>query len=699
MHRGGSWIHEKAFGESTVQKIMRWHRGERVQFDESLSLGAQVCSRASGDENSGSGSSRGQKREEARKVATVAIDQSREQQGGYSWSIEREKGSPLCNTDGHLSSQKMRSKNLSLKNTKAGSYSEVTFWKTIQALMLYPLNKVRLRHKWRPQKKWMSLQDHLAVQDKRPTQHLLAAPKLLQHPKTECPDTWIRHPRHKWPMSWSNIEDPVLPLERNLHGHPLAGLLWERQFEEVLLGPGREKVPDWERPFVHRKQGSFLSVNVDDFLMAGRKQNMFPHVEEIGETGRSWRTNIFSWPYAFGLFSTWMQTERNYLLKNVDNFFRITKVCWSNWKIVRVGETSRKTRRAVMLKSAMKIYVSWRIDSTCTRFFALCLDDHLCKKGELESVGVVRSMLSDCFFFFLRVVFGTNWSTWHSLVRKQTCMSSHKMDKSLRQTLRSFDSLHPSPTTLARVTNTSRLFLRIMKLCSLVIVKGRSLTMRHVSRTHRVALDWLFVRVNLDPKSKSNMLTPRTNLPTHWLNVILSVMSGTIFVRSFNIMNFSMFSCSHFLSIKKPNTMSKWAEERRTGEELVVAKSKSISLASRKLSVKQSPTLNSGASYKPVNPRLGRNSVFTSTGRPVCGIKNQLTRMKLDHLNLQISDNLHIEKVFTKVRQRLNRSGWRQWMQAKLRSRERRIEKITSGFFKTNSSLCQEVCDLEPFIS
>ena len=33
-----------------------------------------------------------------------------------------------------------------------------------------------------------------------------------------------------------------------------------------------------------------------------------------------------------------------------------------------------------------------------------------------------------------------------------------------------------------------------------MIRKRRSPTMRHVSRTHRVALDWLFDRVNLDPK-------------------------------------------------------------------------------------------------------------------------------------------------------------------------------------------------------
>ena len=57
------------------------------------------------------------------------------------------------------------------------------------------------------------------------------AHKLLKIPKSECPDIWIRLPRQKWPKSWSNMEDPVVPLERNLYGHPLAGLLWERQFE------------------------------------------------------------------------------------------------------------------------------------------------------------------------------------------------------------------------------------------------------------------------------------------------------------------------------------------------------------------------------------------------------------------------------------------------------------------------------------
>ena len=64
------------------------------------------------------------------------------------------------------------------------------------------------------------------------------APRLLRIPKSECPYIWIRLPRHKWTKSSSNIEDPGVPLEPNLYGHPLASLVWERHFEEVLLELG-----------------------------------------------------------------------------------------------------------------------------------------------------------------------------------------------------------------------------------------------------------------------------------------------------------------------------------------------------------------------------------------------------------------------------------------------------------------------------
>ena len=63
-----------------------------------------------------------------------------------------------------------------------------------------------------------------------------------------------------------------------------------------------------------------------------------------------------------------------------------------------------------------------------------------------------------------------------------------------------------------------------------MIIQGRSPTMIHVSKTHRVALDWLFDGMNLDhQKFKSSMSTPNTTVQTYGENDISHAMSGTIF--------------------------------------------------------------------------------------------------------------------------------------------------------------------------
>ena len=45
-----------------------------------------------------------------------------------------------------------------------------------------------------------------------------------------------------------------------------------------------------------------------------------------------------------------------------------------------------------------------------------------------------------------------------------------------------------------------------------IIIKGKSPTMRHVSRTHKVALDWLFDRINLDPKIQIKYIDTKNQL-------------------------------------------------------------------------------------------------------------------------------------------------------------------------------------------
>ena len=68
------------------------------------------------------------------------------------------------------------------------------------------------------------------------------------------------------------MEDPVVRLERNLYGHPFAGLLWERQFEKVSLGTRLGKSSNL-RMFIRKpRKGLFLSVYVDDIKLAGSKK-------------------------------------------------------------------------------------------------------------------------------------------------------------------------------------------------------------------------------------------------------------------------------------------------------------------------------------------------------------------------------------------------------------------------------------------
>ena len=81
------------------------------------------------------------------------------------------------------------------------------------------------------------------------------APKLLKKSQIGVPrylDT--SNKAQIWPKSLSSMEDPVVPLERNIYGHPLAGLVWERQFEKILLKYFCEKVSNWECLFVHREK-------------------------------------------------------------------------------------------------------------------------------------------------------------------------------------------------------------------------------------------------------------------------------------------------------------------------------------------------------------------------------------------------------------------------------------------------------------
>ena len=98
-----------------------------------------------------------------------------------------------------------------------------------------------------------------------------------------------------------------------------------------------------------------------------------------------------------------------------------------------------------------------------------------------------------------------------------------------------------------------------------MIIKGRSPTMRHVSRTHRVALDWLFDRINLDPKIQIKYIDTKNQLAD-----ILT--KGNFTCDEWNHL-LCLFNISHFSSAVCSDTMAKRSQQDSGGER-VTAKSR-----------------------------------------------------------------------------------------------------------------------------
>ena len=96
-----------------------------------------------------------------------------------------------------------------------------------------------------------------------------------------------------------------------------------------------------------------------------------------------------------------------------------------------------------------------------------------------------------------------------------------------------------------------------------MIMKGRSPTMRHVSRTHRIALDWLFDRINLDPKIQIKYIDTK--------NQLADILTKGNFTRDEWNHLLTLFNISHFSSTSCIAAMAKRAQQD-SGEERVTAK-------------------------------------------------------------------------------------------------------------------------------
>ena len=483
--------------------------------------------------------------------------------------------------------------------------------------------------------------------DKQQTQYRLMPKwkwKMLTNcwkfPKSECPDIWIRLPRHKWPKSWSSMEDPVVPLERNLYGHLLAGLLWERQFEKILLKHG------WEKRFqignvslyIVKKDFSYLCVwmkklagkNLDPMwkllnkeVDLGEPTFFLDHVN-LGCTQRQceiskdivgkYRT-MFESRISAGLSSlkisvflhglvTWLVMQRNvwndtvsWRTRRLSNSTKYLlhasmtttskKKKWICWRIVT--SMLSNCSEMSMLSTNGRPDIQWSVNKfarSITKWTKVCdkrlnrlisYIHHTCEYKQCCCVGITAKQcrlglfqdsdfagdLEDskstsggtlCVFgshIFVRI-------SW--MCKKQTSVSHSSTNRSRNQLFGRWIEIrrdscsrfvgsdcfcfrkHDSDFWETGATHyhwqeskISRENQRAEKhwLCSLkrpvfaprsIVVCGwgqrssdqddheRSPTMRHVSRTHRVALDWLFARINLDSKIQIKYIDTKNQL-------------------------------------------------------------------------------------------------------------------------------------------------------------------------------------------
>ena len=123
-----------------------------------------------------------------------------------------------------------------------------------------------------------------------------------------------------------------------------------------------------------------------------------------------------------------------------------------------------------------------------------------------------------------------------------------------------------------------------------MIIKGRSPTMRHVSRTHRVALDGLFDRINLDSKIQIKYIDTKNQLAD-----ILT--KGNVTRDEWNhLLNF--FNISHFSSTVCSAAMAKRIQQDSREEQITAKSRPMMNLTARMPSVLSSSTSSSPSEEK-----------------------------------------------------------------------------------------------------
>ena len=180
------------------------------------------------------------------------------------------------------------------------------------------------------------------------------------------------------------MEHPVIPLGRNLYGHPLTNLLWERHFEKVPFEHG------WEK-----------SSKLGTLICKLRKRTILvcvcPNVESIFERSRFGRANI----HGSLTMLIWVALKES--AKRAKILCTITEICLNPGSLEELkksclvqGNLTQTSLHGPMIWKVMQSYVLSDITSLRTK-----LRHDQCKYGlntsisDLSILVCINTMISD----------------------------------------------------------------------------------------------------------------------------------------------------------------------------------------------------------------------------------------------------------------------------------------------------------------
>ena len=161
-----------------------------------------------------------------------------------------------------------------------------------------------------------------------------------------------------------------------------------------------------------------------------------------------------------------------------------------------------------------------------------------------------------------------------------------------------------------------------------MIIKGRSPSMTHVCRTHRVALDWLFDRINLDPKIQIKYIDTKNQLADMLTKGKFTRNEWNHLLCLFNISHFSSAECSEVISKRTQKDSGEGSHSKVEPMMNLVARSSERAPAALSSTASESSEKTRHESQNPPSPQAGK---YGRTGRPVvCAHSSSYSEWNVD---------------------------------------------------------------------